>query len=101
MREIIYTEDALADLAVIWSYTANEWSIEQADRYIQSLEAECIKIAHGEAILRHFEPPYEHISFRRYAHHYIFCLQDNTETIIIAFLHERMEAFQRLNDRLA
>ncbi|MCF4166394.1 type II toxin-antitoxin system RelE/ParE family toxin [Zavarzinia compransoris] len=95
-----YTEAALADLAAIWTYTSNTWGEEQAEHYIEALEAECLGLATGEIRHRPFPALRALTGYRRCRHHYIFFVRDGVRTIIVAVLHERMDLIARLESRL-
>lgn len=100
MTGLEYTEAALADLAAIWTYTRDTWGEDQADRYIETIEAECLGLAMGERQYRPFPAYPAMIGYRRCRHHYVFFKQDAQRTIIIGVLHERMDLIARLESRL-
>lgn len=95
------TPSAKADIRSIWLYTVETWGEEQADRYIQALDAKFDEIATGKAISRTFSKSYPQVHVLRCEHHYIFYLvPEGRRPRIIAVLHERMNFLARLQAAL-
>ena len=94
------TSAAERDLAGIWDYTFETWGDDQADRYLEGIAACCERIAGGRATCTAFPEIDARLKSYRCEHHYIFFLADDEATIIIAFLHERMDLMVRLARRL-
>jgi plasmid stabilization system protein ParE len=95
------TPSAKADIRSIWLYTVETWGEEQADRYIEALDARFVEIAAGKAFSRTFSDTYPQVRVTRCEHHYIFHLsQQRKRPRIIAILHERMDLLTRLQERL-
>ena len=92
----LISEKAVQDLEVIWSYTFETWSQEQADRYYNLLIHEIKYIA------KHFETgkSMEHIrqGYRASAvkSHLIFYRKNDEVTEIVRVLDQRMDIENRL-----
>ena len=93
MRNYELTEEAKRDLLNIWIYTADTWSVNQADKYYSTLIAAFMLIAEkiGFAGLR-YENIHEGLFGYHVGKHIIFYLQKTEETILIVrILHESMD----------
>jgi len=93
------TRAAEGDLRAIWTYTYQTWGADQADRYLDQIEACCGAIASGRIRSRQFEQLPDDVRIHRCEHHFIVWLA-NARPIVIAVLHERMDFIRRLKDRL-
>lgn len=94
------TKQAAGDLKEIWQHTASNYGESQADRYVAALKAGCTKIAKNPAIQKVLKLAMHDVRIYRCEHHYIVSLADDSEIVIIAFLHERMDFVARLKARL-
>ena len=99
MTEYILSEKALEDLNNIWIYKAENWSIEQADRYYNLILDEI------EFATENFETTIDLCSVRkdyRYSKvksHLVFCKKnENTEIEVVRIMHERMDLKNRIID---
>lgn len=97
MSEYIISEKALEDINNIWIYTAENWSVEQADRYYNLIIDEI------EYIVRNFDMALDIGKFRKsYKYskvksHLIFFKKDKANEIeVVRVLHERMDIENRL-----
>ena len=97
MALFIISEEALKDIDNIWLYTAENWSLEQADRYYNLILDEI------EYISKKFESgsDFGHIRkgyrFSKVKSHLIFYKKSKSGKIeIIRILHERMDIENRL-----
>jgi toxin ParE1/3/4 len=90
-RRYRLSPEARADLEDIWLYTAERWSLEQADRYhnrlIDALEALADTPARGVAA-DHIRPGYRRL---RAGSHVVFYLPLREGIEIIRILHSRMD----------
>ena len=100
MPGFILTTAAERDLAGVWDYTFDTWGADQADRYLEHLEACCERIAAGEAVIQSFPEIDARLGSHHCEHHYIFFLATDDKPIVVAVLHERMDLMTRLQDRL-
>jgi toxin ParE1/3/4 len=93
------TLGAEEDLRAIWSYTYETWGADQADRYLDQIEACCDAMAAGRARSKTLDQLPEDVRIFRCEHHYVVWLVA-PRPIILAVLHERMDFVRRLKDRL-
>lgn len=93
------TNAAEDDLRGIWTYTHETWGADQADRYLDQIEACFDAVASCRAQSRQFERLPSDVSIHRCQHHFIVWLA-GPRPIIVAVLHERMEFIRHLKDRL-
>lgn len=96
MAEYRLTPAAEHDLESIWIYTVRQWSVEQADRYIDFLTVAFAELAASPKTA----PSCEHIrpSYRRWGveRHMIYFRMTNYGIAIIRVLHDRMDASRHL-----
>lgn len=99
MFNYIISEKALEDINKIWIYTAENWSLEQADRYYNLIFDEI------EFISQNFEMAKDFGSFRRTyryskvkSHLVFFKKNKYNEIEVIRVLHERMDILNKLNE---
>ncbi|SIO30579.1 type II toxin-antitoxin system RelE/ParE family toxin [Vannielia litorea] len=93
------TVSAEADVVGIWQYTAGTWSEAQAQIYHAELQTCFSRLAAGP--FRSFEDVAPGLRSCRVGRHVVFWLAAAGEVPqVIAVLHERMDIFSRLADRL-
>ncbi len=96
MAEYRLTPAAEEDLEAIWEYTCQEWSMDQADRYIEQMTTVFAELAQSPKIAQ----ACEHIraGYRRYGveRHVIYFRIATDGIAIVRILHERMDASRRL-----
>lgn len=94
----VVSKKAVSDLEEIWFYTAEKWSVEQADRYYSLIFDEIEHICKNPA----FGKPLDHVrkGYRatKVKSHLIFYRVINGTVEIIRILHERMDIDDRLLD---
>ena len=88
------------DLLNIWRYTCRTWSENQADQYLDELDAICSRIGTDGFAVKHMPDVDPNLRYRHHGRHYVFWLEE-PEPIVIAFLHDRMELVKHLSDRLS
>jgi toxin ParE1/3/4 len=92
MPNYIITEKALEDINAIWQYTAENWSIEQANRYYNLLLDEIEYIAQNYTMARDFGNIRKSYRCSKVNSHLIFFKRNNQHQIeVIRVLHERMD----------
>ena len=81
------------DLAGIWRYTLDNWSREQANKYVNGLLNACAHIAETpESAGRSFEHVREGYRKYSYGRHVLFYqIQKDNSILISRVLHERMD----------
>jgi toxin ParE1/3/4 len=94
----VISKKALSDLEEIWLYTAEKWSVEQADRYYSLIFDEinyiCRNINAGKS-MEHVRKGYRASKVKS---HLVFYRVKNNAIEVIRILHERMDIENRLND---
>ena len=97
MSEYIISEKALEDINNIWIYTAENWSVEQADRYYNLIIDEIEYIVDNLDMARDFEKIRKSYRYSKVKSHLIFFKKDKTDEIeVVRVLHERMDIENRL-----
>ena len=97
MSEYIINEKALEDINNIWIYTAENWSVEQANRYYNLIYDEIEYIIGNFEMARDFGKIRESYRYSKVKSHLIFFKKDkNNEIEVVRVLHERMDIENRL-----
>ena len=97
MPECIISEKALEDINNIWIYTAENWSVEQADRYYNLIINEIEYIVDNLNMARDFGKIRKSYRYSKVKSHLIFFKKDKTNEIeVVRVLHERMDIEKRL-----
>ena len=91
------SKEARIDLEQIWIYTVENWSIDQADRYlnllIDEMEYLCLKPNSGFNF-DHIRTGYWRTKVK--SHFIFYRINQSTELEIIRILHERMDVENQL-----
>lgn len=99
MSEYIISEKALEDINKIWIYTAENWSIEQADRYYNLIFDEIEYIAVNFEIARDFGNIIKSYRCSKVKSHLIFFKKTKYNEIeVVRVLHEKMDVESQLNE---
>ena len=97
MSEYIINEKALEDINNIWIYTAENWSVGQADRYYNLIYDEIEYIVGNFEMARDFGKIRKSYKYSKVKSHLIFFKKDkNNEIEVVRVLHERMDVENRL-----
>lgn len=97
MPAYIISEKALEDINNIWIYTAENWSVEQADRYYNLIIDEIEYIVDNLDMARDFGEIRKSYRYSKVKSHLIFFKKDKTNEIeVVRILHERMNIENRL-----
>ena len=97
MPEYIISEKALEDINNIWIYTAENWSVEQANRYYNLIIDEIEYIVDNLDMARDFGKIRKSYKYSKVKSHLIFFKQEKTNEIeVVRVLHERMDIESRL-----
>jgi toxin ParE1/3/4 len=97
MSEYIISEKALEDINNIWIYTAENWSVKQADRYYNLIIDEIEYIVRNLDMARDFGKIRKSYRYSKVKSHLIFFKKDKTNEIeVVRVLHERMDIENRL-----
>ena len=92
MAEYRLTPAAEHDLEMIWNYSVQQWSAEQANRYTDILTAAFAELAESPEIAAtcdHIRPGYRRRSVER---HMIYFRITSYGIAVVRILHDRMDA---------
>jgi toxin ParE1/3/4 len=91
---------AAEDIESIWLYTYENWSLEQADRYINLILDEVEYLAENPTSGKDFSPIRKSYFCSKVKSHLIFYrrIEKQNAIEIIRVLHQRMDIENRLND---
>lgn len=98
MLSLTVTPKAESDLTGIWLYTCEEWGVDQADVYLDQLEAGMNQLVNHPSLgadYTHVLPGYRRLPVE---HHAVFYQVHEPEVLIVRVLHEDMDAPRRLLD---
>lgn len=98
MSTYILSEKALEDINAIWIYTAEHWSVEQADRYYNAIFDEIEYSIQNYDMARDFGKIRTSYKYVKVKSHLIFFKEINNEIEVVRVLHERMDIENRLKD---
>lgn len=99
MSEYVISEKALEDINTIWIYTAKNWSVEQADRYYNSIMDEIEFIVQKFELARDFGKIRKSYKYSKIQSHLIFFKKNQSNEIeVVRVLHEKMNIENRLNE---
>jgi len=100
MSDYIISEKAIEDINNIWNYTAENWSMEQADRYYNLIYDEIEYIVQNFELAHDFSKIRKSYKYSKVKSHLIFFKKDkNNDIEIIRVLHERMNIENRLSEK--
>ncbi|MEO5598049.1 MAG: type II toxin-antitoxin system RelE/ParE family toxin [Novosphingobium sp.] len=93
MTRFVLSPKAQREIADIWLYTADRWGVDQADRYVLSIERDLESSAAGSPLVR----PVDKFWRIRSGHHLcVFQPQDDGTIYVIRVLHERVDVKRHL-----
>ena len=88
MAEYLISENALDDLNSIWIYTAENWSIEQANRYYNLIMDEIEFAAENFETMKDFSSIRKDYRYSKVKSHLVFCKKIvGTEMEVVRILH--------------
>jgi len=94
--QVVYLDSAKEDLDSIWDYTAETWSLDQADTYVDQIQRLIAEAAIDPVQLKPWPFKASETSRLRANHHYVFVRQIGGELVVIRILHEKMDFFRHL-----
>lgn len=94
----VISKKAISDLEDIWLYTAEKWSVVQADRYYHLIFDEIGFICKNSNVGRSMEHVRAGYRVSKVKSHLIFYRVVNSTVEIIRILHERMDVENHLGD---
>lgn len=94
------TKEALNDLELIWLYTLETWSVDQADRYFDLIMTEIEFLTENPLYGKDYNHVRKGYLSSRVKSHFIFYKinQVENEIEIIRILHQRMDIEFRLDE---
>ena len=98
MLKLSVTPRAESDLIGIWMYTCEQWGVDQADEYLDQLDAGMKQlIAHPSLGVNddHVISGYRRLQVE---YHGVFYQQLESEVLVVRVLHQDMDAPERLLD---
>ena len=96
MYKVNFSQRAVDDLGNIWNYTAEKWSLEQADSYYNILVSFCKEIATNPFLCgKKYNDVKDGLLGCKVKKHIIFYQIRNDEVLIIRILHERMDYYKK------
>ena len=98
MLQLSITPKAESDLTGIWLYTCDAWGTDQADKYLDQLEAGMKQLLSHPMLgadYGHVFPGYRRLQVE---HHAFFYQLPEHEVLVVRVLHEDMDAPRRLVD---
>ncbi|GGB67685.1 plasmid stabilization protein ParE [Flavobacterium suaedae] len=96
MAKYHLSKKAVDDLANIWSYTYDEWSERQADKYYKLLIDSCQEIANNPLLGKSYTEIADSLFGYKSGEHIIFYLIiDKKEIEVVRILHGRMDIKQK------
>ncbi|MCB1023880.1 MAG: type II toxin-antitoxin system RelE/ParE family toxin [Acidobacteria bacterium] len=97
MPAYIISEKAVEDINRIWIYTAENWSVEQADRYYNLIFDEIEYVAENLESARDFGHIRKGYRYSKVKSHLVFFKITKAKEIeVVRVLHERMDIENRL-----
>ena len=97
MSQYVISEKAVEDINNIWIYTAENWSVAQADRYYNLIYDEIEFIANNFDMARDFGKIRKSYKCSKVKSHLIFFKKDKMNEIeVVRVLHEKMDIEIRL-----
>lgn len=96
----IISKEAENDLENIWFYTFQNWSLNQADKYLSEIINQIKSISHNPDIGKDYSEIRDGYFCSKIKSHFIFYKVDKRKGIvkIIRILHERMDVKARINE---
>ena len=95
MKLLSFLSLAQSDIQQIWYYTAKNWSINQADNYINDIMNVCKKLASGDLRGKEIELKKKYFKYR-VASHVVYFSDSETKIKIVRVLHGSMDIHRHL-----
>jgi toxin ParE1/3/4 len=97
MAKVHFTNKAIEDIEVIWKYTVNTWSENQAEIYYGLLINSCQKLATEPTLGKSYEVVEQHVLGFKTGQHLIFYRTIAAQEIeVIRILHGMMDLKNQL-----
>lgn len=95
MSLVSFSPAALSDIDQIWTYTAENWGLDQADRYVDDIHNACLDLADGVKQGRQVDV---RVGYLKYAigRHLIFYRLSDVGISVVRVLHQSMDVDRHL-----
>jgi toxin ParE1/3/4 len=97
LKKLIFSSAALSDIDGIWDYSAENWSVKQANTYVNTLRSACRDLVNGRRIgqsAHEIKPDHFRLFVGSHTIYYRFDVQKYL--IIERVLHQSMDVTSRL-----
>jgi toxin ParE1/3/4 len=97
VKSFVLSPAAALDLDDVWDYSAENWGINQADRYIRMIQDTIIGLTHGtqpSQTAAHIRAGYRRVLV---GSHILFFKETDEVVDVIRILHQRMDPSQHLS----
>ena len=96
MKDLSFSPRAEARLEQIVDWTLQDFSVGQAEAYLERLQDHCKKLANGLAHHQSCRAVFaedlrEDLRFTRIAQHYVVFVETDVAVMVVDFVHQRMD----------
>lgn len=100
MKNYRFSKKAYEDLKLIWLYTSDKWSVNQADIYYKLIMDAIEKISKNSYLVKELKYVKGNYLFSKVKSHFIFfkILKESNEILIIRILHKKMDIVKHLDE---
>lgn len=95
MSRLTFSPAAVADLGDIWDHTAEQWGVDQADRYTDSIRDACLGLADGKIQGRRVDIRDGYLKYF-VGRHVVFFRPQDGGIDVIRILHQSMDVGRHL-----
>ncbi|MGC4027035.1 MAG: type II toxin-antitoxin system RelE/ParE family toxin [Mesorhizobium sp.] len=95
MTQLVFSPAALADLDAIWDFSADKWSADKADGYVDHIFEACADLSKGRKSGRRVEIRDGYLKYG-VGSHLIFYRKHNNLLEVIRILHGKMDMERHL-----
>ncbi len=97
MKKLVFSSAALSDIDGIWDYSAENWSVKQANTYVNTVRSACRGLANRRRIGQSIhEIKSNHFRLFVGSHTIYYRFGDLNELIVERILHQSMDVSSRL-----
>ncbi|MDM3870169.1 type II toxin-antitoxin system RelE/ParE family toxin [Porticoccus sp. W117] len=99
MARFEYAQSAIDDLDMILGYTAGEWGVAKAEKYLNGLEKQAQLLAEMPTLGKIY-PPYKEQKLRvfPFEKHLIYYLETDYGVTLLHLTHNRMDQLRHLSN---
>lgn len=92
MANYLLSHEAIADLQAIWLYGAEQWNIDQADRYAIKIDKMCEFLFSNPNIGKNRDQLYTGLRSNPVGSHRIYYLKQEQTILMVRILHQSMDS---------